>query len=133
MGMKYFFIMTFISAWLLCSCKQNNPDWKIEFCTELKNEICVTTDTVFPRNTRVYVTLKSQQEIKDSIIVGNIYRMLNGTYDDYLGTNHFEVPPNTHELSHYIPFDQLGGAGPHLIEFTKEDGTLILTKELFIE
>ena len=56
-----------------------------------------------------------------------------GVYSDYLGSHNFLIKPNTYKLNHYIPFDQLGGKGPHFVEFTKEDGTLIISKEFTVK
>ncbi len=95
---------------------------------------CVSPTDTFQTGQRVYITLESRAPIVETIIIGHVYRaMPYGKYDDHLGTKNFEIGPNTFKLKHYIPFDELAGTGPHLIEFTKEDGSVLITKELFIK
>ena len=130
MKLMHIIVFFLISTLVACTQKEN---WKIEFCEEMNGENCVDSKDIFERNIKIYVTLESKELIRESIIVGNIYRMYDGTYDDYLGTKKFQIENMTHKLTHSIPFDELGGAGPHLIEFTREDGTLIISKELFIK
>lgn len=126
----YVFSLSFLLLFLNC---EEDPNWKIEFCTEIENGHCANAKDTFERNQRIFVTLESKKPISEKMIVGTIHRMLNGNYDDYLGSNNFEIEPKTYKLEHYIPFDELGGAGPHLIEFTTEEGKVLVSKELFIK
>ncbi|MBP6755323.1 MAG: hypothetical protein KA210_04185 [Bacteroidia bacterium] len=122
------FMLFFISS---CTDESN---FGIEFCTEINGSQCVDSSAdTFERGVRVYVILNSKTPIKEEIIIGNIYRMQGEVYDDYLGSKNFKINPNTYKVKHFIPFDQLGGSGPHLVEFTKKDGTLLISKELFIK
>lgn len=117
----------------LVSCSRES-NWTIEFCTQINGFDCINNTNIFESDKRIYVILESKTPITEDIIIGRISRaMRDGKYNDYLGSKNFKIAPNTFKLQHYIPFDQLGGSGPHLIEFTKEDGTVIITKELFIK
>ena len=117
---------------LLLSCNTNN--WEIEICSQINGKDCENSNNVFNKNVKLFVTLESKSLITEKLIIGSIYRMgEDGTYKDYLGTKNFVIEPNTFKIKHFIPFDELGGTGPHLIEFTAEDGTLILSKELLIK
>ncbi len=116
----------------MLGCKEKG-NWSIKFCTAIEDNNCIDDSNTFDRNVKVYVLFESKQPISEPLIIGNIYRMFGETYDDYLGSKNFVIEPNTFKLKHSIPFDELGGSGPHLIEFTTEDGTLLASKELFIK
>ncbi len=122
----------FIVLLLITSCSPKS-NWKIQFCEELNESVCEKNTDTFNSDIEVFVTLECVEPIKEHIIIGNIYRMQDGSYSDYLGSKNFVINANSYTIKHSIPFDQLGGSGPHLIEFTKEDGTLIISKELFIK
>ena len=130
MKQKKFFIIILI-FFLNCTPENN---WNMEICSEIDIYNCVDAANTFDSNIKLYVTLESKTLITDKLIIGSIYRMGDdGTYSDYLGTKNFKIEPNTFKIKHSIPFNELGGSGPHLIEFTKEDGTLIISKELIIK
>ena len=126
------YISLVFTLFFVVSCAKQS-DWTIEFCTNLKGYECVDASDSFESGVRIYVTLHSKIPIKEEMIIGNIYRMQGDVYDDYLGSKNFKICPNMRQIKHFIPFDQLGGSGPHLIEFTKKDGTLLISKELFIK
>ena len=124
------FILLFF---LLFNCREES-NWKIEVCSQIEDFDCIDASDTFDSYVKLYVTLECKVLITEKLIIGSIYRMGDdGAYSDYLGTKNFNIEPNTFKVKHYIPFDELGGSGPHLIEFTKEDGTLIISKEILIK
>jgi hypothetical protein len=131
--MKYITKFCLIIFCTLVLCCKEASNWSIAFCSEINGDECLHSKNTFDRNIKVFVILESKEPIDENLIIGNIYRMYEGNYDDYLGSKNFKIKPNTHKIKHSIPFDELGGSGPHLIEFTREDGTLIILKELFIK
>lgn len=126
------YISLAIVLFIITNCTEKS-NWSIDFCTEINGFQCVDASDTFEKGVRIFVTLNSKTPMNEEIIIGNIYRMQGNVYDDYLGTKNFKINPNTYKIKHFIPFDQLGGSGPHLIEFTKKDGTLLISKELFIK
>lgn len=119
--MFYRLLLSLFVATTLLSC-ESTPQYELLFCDELDaNENCITYDSIFPRNTRVFVRLLCDQPLPDTMYRGTITVVRDNGGKDELGAERFFPEPGDEAVKYYLPFERFNTVGTYEITFTGSD------------